>query len=82
MWSKSLSIAVFALMTTACASSPPQSPAPPTLPASLRPPCPPLPQPTDGTAAAVLRWAVDVVALYQECASRQANVVGAVQREK
>ncbi len=62
----------------ACASLKPP-PAAPTLPASLRQPCPPLPLPADGSGAAVLRTMVEWGAMYRECADRHAAVVRAAQ---
>lgn len=57
-----------ALALTGCASSP--APSAPTIPASLRQPCPPLTPPADGTGAAVLRTMLEWAALYRECAAR------------
>lgn len=66
------------LMMTACASSVTHSPQPvPVLPASLRAPCPPLQHPDDGTAGAILRWAVATIQAYQVCSDRHAETVQA-----
>lgn len=67
-------IVLFGLVS--CASSPPQLPAT-TIPANLRQPCPALSPPDDGSAGAVLRWAVATVKAYQVCAGRHLETVEA-----
>ena len=78
MLSRSLCIAISALMMTACASSVTHSPQPvPVLPASLRAPCQALNPPHDGSAGAVLRWAVETIRAYQVCSDKHAETVQA-----
>lgn len=77
-WSGLFTLALV-LMLMGCASSPTTlPPEPPPLPAALRQPCPMLPTPADGTGATVLRWAREVVGLYNDCAARHGQLVEAV----
>ena len=74
---KTLCIYMFALTTTACAQlAPPSAPPPPQ--ASLRQPCPNLPELTDGTGATVLRWVTGAAEQYRECQSRHGRLVEAL----
>lgn len=69
-------LSCFAIVTmTACASPVTPSPRPIALQASLRQPCPPLPDLPDGSAATALRWIGQAAKLYGECASRHRETV-------
>ncbi len=59
-----------------CAQSPKQQDAP-GLQASLRAPCQEPSQPADGSRSTVLRWAVELLGMYQECKSKHARTVEA-----
>ncbi|MDO5686744.1 MAG: hypothetical protein Q4G42_05100 [Neisseria sp.] len=48
------------------------------LPADLTQPCPTLPELTDGQAATVLRWSLQVVGQYNDCAARHRALARAV----
>jgi hypothetical protein len=52
-------------------------PPPTPLQASLRQPCLPLPELTDGTAAGVLAWITEAAKAYGVCASRHLETVQA-----
>lgn len=72
-----LTLTALASMLTACASGPPPMPAPtPVLlpPASLTEACPPLPQPTTGTAQALLQNHIETARLYHLCRNRQQDL--------
>ncbi len=71
------SVIVCAWLMTACASPPVLSTPPTPLQASLREPCPPLNQLTDGSAASVLRWIEQTAKAYGVCASRHLETVQA-----
>jgi hypothetical protein len=78
-----LCIAIVALMTPGCASSPaPSRTRTPPLPGNLTAPCPTLPQPAGPTFGEVLEHDVTVVGLYAECASRQRALAEAVEIER
>lgn len=46
--------------------------------ADLLQPCADLPEPVDATSAALLRWSVDIVYLYNDCKARHKSLVDAV----
>lgn len=50
----------------------------PTIPASLRQPCPDLSDPVDGTSGAILRWGVTTAKMYRECQDRHRRAVESV----
>lgn len=72
-----LCTATAASMTMGCASSVTVSQNA-EVPANLRQPCQQLPDPADGTGAALLRWAIEVVGLYNDCADRHDKTVEAI----
>ena len=67
-----------ALTLTACASLTTPSEARAPLPPSLTAPCQPLPLLADGMAGTVLRWAMEAIEAYQDCAERHRALVEAV----
>lgn len=50
----------------------------PVVPANLRQPCQELLEPTDGTGAGMLNWALGTVEAYRICKDRHAELVKAV----
>lgn len=80
MWStsKRMLLLLCVLGLPACSLLKPLPPAAPSIPASLRQPCPPLPLPADGTGAAVLRTLTEWGAMYRECADRHRRVSEAI----
>ena len=73
---KNLSIAIFALILTGCALTPPQS-EPQEIPANLATPCQPLQHLNDGTGGAVLKWSLAAAKQYADCQSRHKRLVEA-----
>lgn len=72
-----LTLTAIALMLTACASGPPPMPASTPLllpPASLTEACLPLPQPTTGSAQALLENHVETARRYHLCRNRQQDL--------
>ncbi len=54
----------------------------PVIPANLLQPCPTLNQIESGTGKAIMIWAVDTVAKYNECDARHAALVEALNQNK
>jgi hypothetical protein len=75
--SGSNTVMLLALLAMGCASPSGALPPPTQLQASLRQPCLPLPELTDGSAGAVLVWIKDAAKLYGVCASRHLETVAA-----
>lgn len=50
----------------------------PQVPANLLVPCDPLPLLSDGIAASVLRWSIEVVNQYQDCAASHQALIQAI----
>ncbi len=76
-WPGLAGFAVWMLM--ACAPSVTLLPDRAALPPDLVQPCPSLPPLIDGTAGAVLRWALDTIEQYGECARGKQALIDAVQ---
>ena len=76
-----LSIAMCALMLTACASRPKPSVSPTVTQANLLQPCPKLPEPKGETMTGgeTLSYLVDVIGLYGDCRARHEALAKAVQ---
>jgi hypothetical protein len=63
---------------TGCAQFSPTTLASTELPPSLREPCPQLPRPLQGDSAYIFLWVRDLVALYNECATKHQLTVEAL----
>lgn len=75
-WKNLCTAIVSASTLTACANLPAPSAVP--IPPNLRAPCERPTMPQDGSAAAVLRWAVQTATALRECADRHAALVEAI----
>lgn len=65
-------------LTTGCATSSPTTFVSAEIPASLRQPCPQLPDLAGNDSISLFLWARDVIALYNECALRHDRTIEAL----
>jgi hypothetical protein len=72
---RGISLCVASLLA-ACNSLPTQ-PEPQAIPPSLATLCPPPRPPSDGTGETMLKWGIQQIELYAECASRHRRLVEA-----